>query len=189
MPRISELDDASPLTGSELVPVSQGAETVKITVDDLRSGSGGDSGTAPAVIFVNSVAGHDANSGVDAPNALATMIEARKRIGDKNGDTLINIVHADIYALDGWESQRKGTGKVTIQAPTSLRQVVLSELEVTAYSNHVVTEFGDDYEIQTVTVDAELTPGAYRGMVLYGAAANADPNALHGMDDFYDGKR
>jgi hypothetical protein len=40
MPKITELPTASPLTGNELIPVVQGAETVKVTANALKGAQG-----------------------------------------------------------------------------------------------------------------------------------------------------
>ncbi len=136
-------------------------------------GGGGSTGTAPATIYV-SPSGDDANDGLTEETAIESMIEARKRVGNGDGDVTINIMAAGIYAMDGWENQRRGAGRTVIQSPMSQRQLVASGLEVVTAVTPVPTPAGDDYAIQLITVDATLTPGSLRGMIVYGPDADLD---------------
>lgn len=136
----------------------------------------------PPDIHVDVDTGSDDNDGLTSGTALATLGEARRRIGDKNGDVTIwlwgaigttyNITYND--AVDKlWHVPRKGYGKLTIRSEVVQ---IIDTLPLTGYDNRVfLTSASPAYE-------------QYDGnFVALGSAApmdNDDPIILHSTTGF-----
>lgn len=73
-----------------------------------------DSDEAPSDIYVDSGTGNDANSGTEV-SPIASLAEARRRIGNKNGDVTIWLISS--ASVDRtWSEPRIGWGRTTIRA-------------------------------------------------------------------------
>lgn len=97
----------------------------------------------PSDIHVDVDTGSDDNDGLTSGTALATLGEARRRIGDKNGDVTIWLWGAvgttytitydnDLDRL--WHAPRKGYGSLTIRSTVT---ETVATLNATAYDNQI----------------------------------------------------
>lgn len=137
----------------------------------------------PPDIHVDKDTGSDDNDGLTSGTALETLGEARRRIGDKNGDVTIWLWGAigTVYSIDYndpvdklWNVPRKGYGKLTIRS-----EVVETVATVTATA----------YDNQIFLISTSPAPEEYDGnFVALGSAlpmANgSDPIILHSTTGF-----
>lgn len=113
MPKISALPVDSSLSGSELVPLVDGGATKRTTTGAIAALASA-TNEAPSDIYVDSGTGNDANSGTEV-SPIASLAEARRRIGNKNGDVTIWLISS--ASVDRtWSEPRIGWGRTTIRA-------------------------------------------------------------------------